>query len=220
MTLPKDGLMWALIAAGVVGVAVLICNLIPHPQPHNYQADTLETTREFHAQETARLRHEADSLRDRALQSQSAALLAQGRQQQAETRLAGKVHEVAIAKAALIGVGTVDDSLRVALVIIAAQDSALLVAQSALSEGKAAFSRLTEGFTAAMARGDSLERLHTVTAERLGLAERALAVEQTRHGCEINLIVKRIGCPSRGAVAVGAAVLGVVGTIFVKGRTG
>jgi hypothetical protein len=199
--------LWAKVAVPSVIVAVILCNVIGRPKnPHNYQVDTLATTREAYKADTLRLLALADSLKQVEARERAAKEVERAKWIEAEQRAAAARVMASGARQILARAQNVRDSLDAAMELIAAQERVIAAQDTALSSARAAFGRLTAEHHATLARADSLEAGWRRTRERLALSESALATEQKRTTCTWNVVLKRVECPSRGTIAVVAAV--------------
>jgi hypothetical protein len=197
-------------------VALVLCATIGTPDnPPNPAADSLATTRKAYEADTLRLLASLDSLREVEARERQAKEKEIARLAAAEARIRSAAVTMTAAKKILADAAGVVDSLTAAIEVIEVQDSVIAGLSDALASSKAAFSRLTSEAMAAMARADSAEAGWARTRGRLGIAERALAIETARTSCHWNLILKRVECPSRGAIGVVALAVGVVGGLAV-----
>jgi hypothetical protein len=218
LALPLWGKL-ALTAVATLAVAIVLCTVIGRPaNPHNFAADTLVTTRKAYAADTTRLiafaggkEKEADSLRAAAVGFQEKWIAAEQRGAVAKVTASNARVELTKARNAI-------DSLARYAVLVASQDTVIASLTTALDASHAAFGRLTASNAATIERADSLDAGWRRTRERLALAETALAVEQRRTTCTINLIVSHVKCPSRGVMLVVGVAAGVVGDRLLQKR--
>lgn len=208
---------WAIGAGVALAVALIICNLTNGPKNNpNPAADSLARSDAVYQAAALRVGHVIDSLKDVALVARTEKNLALGKLALAEGTTASAKVSLKEARAKLSVAATTRDSLDRMLVVMAQQDSVIVGLEAGLAASKEAFARLTTENIATIARADSAEAAWHRSQERLGLAERALAIEQGRTGCQWHLILKRVQCPSRGVVAVVALVGGAAAGATLK----
>jgi hypothetical protein len=213
--------LWAKVAVPAVVGTFLLCNLIGQPKNGpNLQADSLAATRKAYAADTTRL---LDAVAQLKAEADSQRLLKEAetaKWHDAETRAATARVSAAAARDGLRNARTVQDSLHAALRVIVEQDRILSEDSVALVAAHDAFGRLTAELRTTSRIADSLDAGWRRTRDRLALSETALAVEQRRTTCSINLVVTRVGCPSRGVVFVVGVVGGAVGyAVLRKGKS-
>lgn len=218
LALPLWGKL-ALTAGAALAVSLVLCNLIGGPKnPHNFQADSLATTRKAYQQDTLRLQTMLDSLKKAEAAARTAKEVERARWLDAEHRAAAARVSAAAATEALSHATTVRDSLDRAIIVIARQAEVMHQDSTALLGAAAAFGRLTAEHQLTLQRADSLEAGWRRTKDRLALAEAALAVEQKRTHCTWNLVLTRMECPSRGAIGLLGVAAGAAFVSVARGR--
>jgi len=211
--------LWLKVAVPSVIVAVILCNLIGQSDnPPNPYADSLASTREAYAADTTRLlKYVAVLKADNDIAQDS--IRVEQRRRKVAVGIADSLKWVTSkARADVVVADASGDSaamIRARDAVIARQATELVTAEKDRDDSQAAFDRLTVDFRKAVRRADSAEAGWARTRVRLGIVDSALAIEKRRTSCYWNLVLKRVECPSRGAVAVFAA----VGAVLVYSQT-
>jgi len=212
--------LWkGLAIAGAIGVAVLICTLIDRKDPPNPPAEQLETTRKAYEADTLRLLRLLAQEKAANVIAEDSIQVEIARRKRSERRAALAEQAIDSARASVVAADAGTDSaamIRSRDNLIVQQDAELAATKKDLSESRAAFDRLTVDFRRAVRRADSAEAGWTRTRIRLSTSDSALAIERSRTGCEIDLIVKTVKCPSRGVMLATGLVLGAAGGILAE----